>query len=542
MKNRSFDKTRLIKKMWIYLWNDKPPGIFLFLIGTVTSLLMTIPVIYVAYQSIFAGSEKWKRLLDQRIPELLSNTLTLAFAVTLFSIIIGVFLAWVVERTNIPGRKIWQWMLVLPLVIPPYVGAVTYIIMLGRSGWVKSIWENSPFLSRISANFPFDIFSFWGVVFVLTMFTYPYVYLIVGGAIRKMNRNLEEVGKSKGCSSLEIFLKVNLPLLRPTIGAGGVLVFLYVLSDFGAVSMLRYVTFTAAIYFQRVGFDTSSASVLSVILIAITLIVLLIEAKTTKNKKIYQTTNSYRKPQILELGRFKIPVLAIVSVIFSIAVLLPLTVLIYWASIGLTMNAIDLRFIEYSMNTLTLALFAALISAMFSLPVVYLKSRHNSLPSNIIEKLSYIGYTLPGVIVALGFIFVFNNYFTFIYGTPVILIIAFFVRFLPQALQAGQSSINQISPKIDEAARSLGTPPWKILFKVILPNMLPGILAGAALVFVSSVKELPVTLMLRAPGFDTLAVRVYFEAQDGIYHMAAPAALLIILVSIIPLKYLMKKY
>jgi len=542
MYKGSFYKSKKISRIWIYLWNDKPPGVFLFLIGTVTSLLMTIPIIYVAYQSFFAGSERWKRLLDQRIPELLFNTLTLAFAVTFFSALIGVFLAWVVERTNIPGRKIWQWMLVLPLVIPPYVGAVTYIIMMGRSGWMKSIWENSSLLSRISVNFPIDIFSFWGVVFVLTMFTYPYVYLITSGAIRKMNRNFEEAAKSKGCSSFEIFLKVNLPLLKPSIGAGAVLVFLYVLSDFGAVSMLRYVTFTAAIYFQRVGFDTSSASVLSVILIAITIIVLLIEGRTTKNKKLYQTSNSFRKPQILELGKFKIPVLIIVFVIFSFAALIPLTILIYWASRGITMNAIDLRFIGYSVNTLTLAFFVALISAILSLPVVYLKSRHNSLPSNIIEKLSYIGYTLPGVIVALGFIFVFNNYFTFIYGTPLILILAFFVRFLPQALQAGQSSINQISPKIDEAARSLGTPPWKILFKVILPNMLPGILAGAALVFVSSVKELPVTLMLRAPGFDTLAVRVYFEAQDGIYHMAAPAALLIIIVSIIPLKYLMKKY
>jgi len=542
MDKKSFDKSKKISRMWIYIWNDKPPGILLFLIGMATSLLMTIPIIYVAYQSFFAGSERWKRLLDQRIPELLFNTLTLAFAVTFFSVLIGVFLAWVVERTDIPGRKIWQWMLVLPLVIPPYVGAVTYIIMLGRSGWMKSIWENSSFLSRISVNFPIDIFSFWGVVFVLTMFTYPYVYLIAGGAIRKMNRNFEEAAKSKGCSSFEIFFKVNLPLLKPAIGAGAVLVFLYVLSDFGAVSMLRYVTFTAAIYFQRVGFDTSSASILSVVLIAITIIVLLIEGKTTKNKKLYQTTNSFRKPLILELGKFKIPVLIVVFLIFSLAALIPLTILIYWASIGITMNAIDLRFIGYSINTLTLALFAALISAMFSLPVVYLKSRHSSLPSNIIEKLSYIGYTLPGVIVALGFIFVFNNYFTFIYGTPLILILAFFVRFLPQSLQAGQSSINQISPKIDEAARSLGTPPWKILLKVILPNMLPGILAGAALVFVSSVKELPVTLMLRAPGFDTLAVRVYSEAQDGIYHMAAPAALLIILVSIIPLKYMMKKY
>lgn len=542
MNKRYISKTGMIEKYWYHLWKGKPPGILLFLTGMGTALLMTIPILYVSVQSFLAGIHRWQRLLDRRIPELLYNTLTLAFAVTFFAVLTGIFLAWIVERTDIPGRKIWRWLLVLPMVIPPYVGAVTYIITLGRSGWAKDIWESSRILSSFSQKFPLDIYSFWGVVFVLTMFTYPYVYLIVSGSIKKTNRNYEEAAKSKGLSAFEIFFKVNLPLMKPAIGAGAVLVFLYVLSDFGAVSMLRYVTFTAAIYFQRVGFDTSSASVLSVILIIITIIVLLIEGRTTGKRKYYQTANSFRKPQILDLGKFKIPSIFLVTLIFLLSTLVPLSVLIYWAFRGLNTGAINMKFIGYTINTLTLALFTAIISSIFSLPVVYLKSRHKSLPSSIIEKMSYIGYTLPGVIVALGFIFIFNNYFTFIYATPLILVLAFFVRFFPQSLQAGQSSINQISPKIDEAARSLGTPPWKILYKIILPNMIPGILSGAALVFVSSVKELPVTLMLRAPGFDTLAVRVYFEAHDGIYHLAAPGALLIILVSILPLRYMMNKY
>jgi len=528
-----------LRRQWLKVWNDNPPGPMLLLFGLTVAILMSIPIVYVAWQSLFAGVDRWMRLLDQRIPQLLWNTLSLTGAVTLASVVIGVLLAWIVIRTDIPGRKLWRWLLALPLVIPPYVGAVTYIIVFGRSGWARDIWRSVPWLQ---GDYPIDVYSFWGVFFVLTMFTFPYVYLIASAALRKMNRNFEEAARSLGASTWQVFWKVNLPFLRPAIGAGAILVSLYVLSDFGTVSMLRYVTFTAAIYFQRAGFDSQSAAVLSLVLILLTVVILWIEARTRKKNKYYQTANSFRKPSILPLGKWKAAALVFVGSVFMFSVLLPISVLLYWSNIGIRMGALDLRFFGFALNSLKVSVLAAGVCMLLAMPIIYLKTRHQSIISTIIDRLCYAGYALPGVIVALGFIFIFNNHIPWLYGTFYVVALAFVVRFLPQAMQAGESSLSLISPRIDEAARSLGCPPWKVMFKVVIPNMLPGILAGGALVFVSSVKELPATLLLRPPGFDTLAVRIYFEAHEAVYHLAAPAALLIVLVSIIPLRYMLSKY
>ncbi len=527
---------------WLTIWRGNPPGFPLLFLSLGVSLIMIIPIIYVIWQSISAGADSWLRLLDERIPGLLWNTLSLTVAVTVAATILGVSLSWIVVRTDVPGRNIWRWLLALPLVIPPYVGAVTFIIVLGPSGWLQGFWSESQLLTGLLGEYSFNIYSFAGVFLVMTFFTYPYVFLIASASLSKMNRNFEEVARSQGMGSWEIFRKVNLPMLRPAIGAGAILVSLYVLSDFGAISMLRYVTFTAAIYFQRAGFDTASASVLSLVLIVLTVVIMWLESRTRRKSKFYQTSNSQRKPMILNLGKWKPLALLYVIGVFIFSVLIPVGVLIYWSNIGIRMGALDADFIEYAVNSLLVSGVAALICMVFTMPIIYLKSRYPSSLSNIINKFSYAGYALPGVIVALGFVFIFNNHLPWIYGTFLMIALALVVRFLPQALQAGDSSLSLISPKIDEAARSLGYPPWKVMFKVILPNMLPGILSGGALVFVSSLKELPASLMLRPPGFDTLAVRIYSDAHDGIYHMAAPGALLIILVSLIPLRYMLNKY
>ena len=531
-----------INRKWLHIWNCNPPGIILLLLGSVVSIIMSIPIIYVIWRSLFAGKSRWVRLLDQRIPQLLWNTVSLTVVVMILTLIIGVLLAFITVRTDIPLKKMWRWLLALPLIIPPYVGAVTYIIVFGRSGWVRNVWRSTPWLVNSFGDYSLNIYSFWGVAFVLTMFTYPYVYLITSASLRKMNRNFEEAARSQGLSNIQVFWKVILPSLRPAIGASAILVALYVLSDFGAIAMLRYVTFTAAIYFQRVSFDTASASILSLVLILITMVILWVEGKTRKNNKYYQTSNTYRKPSVITLGKWKWVAMIFVCFIFMVSVIFPIIVLLYWSVIGIGMGAIDYRFFGFAFNSIKVSSVAAVLCMFLSMPVIYLKMRYPSIITRIIERLSFAGYALPGVIVALGFIFIFNNYFPSIYGTFYVVALAFVVRFLPQAMQAGEASLSLVSPKIDEAARSLGCPPWKVMLKVILPNMLPGVFAGGALVFVSSLKELPATLMLRPPGFDTLAVRVYFEASEAFYHLAAPAALLLIIVSIIPLKYMLSKY
>ncbi|SDO32346.1 ABC transporter permease [Alkalicoccus daliensis] len=531
---------QFLQKRWRSIWNGNPPGMVLLTIGLITGILMSVPLVYVIIRSLAAGRDSWARLIGDRIPGLMWNTLSLTFAVTAFAIVIGVSLAWLVIRTDIPGRKVWQWLLAIPLVIPPYVGAVTYIIVFGPSGWMRDLWNGG--VLNVFGDYPIQIYSFWGVFFVMTMFTYPYVFLIASASLRKMNRNYEEVARSQGMTTSQIFWKVNLPLLRPAIGAGAILISLYVLSDFGAIAMMRYVTFTAAIYYQRAGFDIPSASVLSLVLIVLTVIILWIESYSRRKNKFYQTSNTFRPPEILKLGRWKPLALIYVISVFTMAVVLPIFVLVYWTVVGAEAGAIDASFFEYAWNSVKVSGIAAVLCMLLALPLIYLKSRHPSFISSGIDKLSYTGYALPGVIVALGMVFIFNNHIPVLYNTFYMIAIAFVVRFLPQAMQAGEASLSLVSPRMDEAARSLGYPAWKVMLKVTLPSILPGVLAGGALVFVSSIKELPATLMLRPPGFDTLAVRVYYNASEAIYHQAAPGALLIVLVSIIPLHYLLKRY
>ncbi|QNO13811.1 iron ABC transporter permease [Alkalicella caledoniensis] len=520
------------RKIWQNFWVGEPPDAILFFLALITSVVMAFPLVYVVWRSVFAGTDRWMRLLDSRIPMILQNTLSLTFMVTLLATTIGVSLAFLVERCNIPGKKYWQWMLALPLVIPPYVGAVTYIIILGPRGWAYDLFGNSPL----------DIYSFWGVVFVLTMFTYPYVFLIASSAMKKMNANYEEAAKSLGMNTWGILTKVNLPLLRPAIGAGAILIALYVLSDFGAIAMLRYTTFTSAIYYQMGSYDNISATVLSLVLIVLTLGVLYLEGRTKRKQKFHQVGSTFKKAEALDIKGLKVPGLIFILLVFTLSFVLPIIVLLYWSRQGIVAGALDQRFWQFAFNSVKVAGLAAMVSVVVSLPIVYLKSRYPSTFTKVIDKLSYSGYSLPGVIVALGLVFVFNRYIPMLYNTFIIISVAYVIRFLPQCMQAGESSLSLLSPRIDEGARSLGYSPWKVLVRVILPLISPGVLAGGALVFVSSIKELPATLLLRPPGFDTLAVRIWVETSESVYHLAAPAALLIILISVIPLKWMLNKY
>jgi len=522
----------LLGTMWTRLWGGNPPDLLLVALGLSVGLLMTGPILYVILHALSAGTDRWQRLLDTRIPTLLWNTVSITAATTFFSLIIGVSLAWLIHRCDTPGRGLWRWVLALPLMLPSYVGAVAYIMIFGPRGWIYAV-AGKTFV---------NLYSFWGVLFVLTMFKFPYVYLIAGAALKRMNRSYEETARSLGMGPWDVFWKVTFPLLRPAMGAGAILTALCTLSEFGVVALLRFNTFTSAIYYQMENYNRTAATVLSLVLIALTFAVIGAERLMREQGRFHQSSNAYRPPDTLKLKKWKPVALLWVGGIGVLAVFMPLGVLFYWSLQGITRGALDNRFWAFALNSLQVAGFAALITVVLSLPVIYLNARHPSLPAALIERLSTSGYALPGVIVALGIIFIFNTYIPWLYNTALLLVVAYVVRFLPQAMQYGQASLSQISPRIDEAARNLGYPPWKVLATVIAPLVAPGLLAGAALVFVSAIKELPATLILRPPGFDTLAVRVWVEASEAIYYMAAPAALLIVLVAVLPLKWMLNRY
>ncbi len=514
------------------IWNGQPPDGRLSVVAAVISALMVMPVAYVVWRSAFAGTERWARLLDERVPGLLWSTVSLAAGVTVIAVALGVALAWLVHRTDLPGRRVWRWALALPLAVPPYVGAIAYIVVFGPRGWVRD-WLGAPP--------PVSIYSFTGALFVLAVFTYPYVFLVVGAALSRMGRAHEEAARSLGLGSLGVLRRITLPMLRPAMGAGAVLVILYVLSDFGAVATLRYTTFTSAIYYQMGGFDTLSATVLSVVLIVLTLLVLAVEAYGRRRSR-FDSSGPIRPADLVELGRWRWAAFGSAAAVLAVAVILPVGVLVYWSVIGIGEGALNARFWGYALNTAQVAGTAALVSMLAALPVVYLRSRHPSPASTVLERLAYAGYALPGVIVALGLIFFGIRYLPWLYNTAWMIALAYVVRFLPQAMQSTSSSLTLISPRTDEAARIAGLSQLGVLGRVIAPLVRPGLLAGGALVFVSSIKELPATLLLRPAGFDTLAVRVWVEASESIYHLAAPAALMIVALSVLPLKWLLDRY
>ena len=524
--------TLTVHGLWVRAWRGRPPEGWLLLVALVAAVFMSAPVAYVGIRAFSEVGSRWTVLLNERVPTLLWNTVSLAAAVGLVAGTLGVTLAWLINRTDLPGRRMWRWLLALPLAIPPYVGAMAYVIVFGPRGWVTDVFGSTPL----------DMYSFAGAAFVLSVFTYPYVYLVVGSATARLGRSHEDVARSLGLGPFAVFRRVTLPLMRPAIGAGVVLVVLYVLSDFGAVALLRYSTFTSAIYYQMGGFDTGAAAILSVVLIALTLLILGAEAATRHKARFYQTGGVASAPRLIELGRLKWAALTYVAVVFTISVAVPLAVLGYWTRQGLLEQGLDPRFFEFAINTVKAAGIAAVIAMVVAVPVVYLRSRHPSPPSTIIERLAYSGYALPGVIVALGVIFFSLRLAPAIYGTMFLVAVAYVIRFLPQAMQSVSASLAAVSPRIDEAARVAGLGPLSVVFRVIAHLIAPGVIAGGALVFVGSAKELPATLLLRPAGFDTLAVRVWIEAGEGAYHLAAPPALVIVLLSLLPLKWMLDRF
>jgi iron(III) transport system permease protein len=407
---------------------------------------------------------------------------------------------------------------------------MAYIVVFGPAGWLRDVFGRPPV----------QIYSFGGIAFVLTMFTYPYVLLISAALLRRMSREYEEVALAAGVTRGQLLRRVTLPFLRPAMGAGGVLVVLYVLADFGAVTMLRYTTFTSAIYFQIGTFDMAAASALSLTLILISLAFVWLEHKTREQLTVYQTHGTLRQPLPVNLGPWKPLAVLWVGLVALFAVALPLGVLVYWSWAGLSAGGLGKGFWEYTWNSVRLAGLAAALCVAASLPLVYLESRHPSPVSRLAGVIAHAGHALPGVVVALGLVFVINRYAPFLYRSGLPLVLAYSVRFLTQSLRAGEAAMSLVPPSLDEAGRSLGLTPSEASTRITWPLIRPGLMAGGLLVFVSALKELPATLLLRPPGMDTLAVRVWVQASEGYFSAAAPIALLIVAISIVPLRWMLK--
>ncbi|OGO35323.1 MAG: hypothetical protein A2W35_22090, partial [Chloroflexi bacterium RBG_16_57_11] len=456
-------------------------------------------------------------------------------------------LSWLTERTDLPGRRALRWLLALPLAIPAYIGGMVYLTLLRpRGGLIPQALEDL-FGQQVATPSPL---GFWGAAFILTLFTYPYVYLLSGAALRSLHASMEEAARTLGRTAWGTFWQVTLPSIFPGVMAGALLVALDILAEYGTVALLRYETFSSAIFVQLAGrYDRSSAAVLSSVLVGLAMILLWAELWIRGPRRFTQMESNWRPARRVALGRWRLPAIFFVAGVAFFSLAAPLGVLVVWSfqafTDGQVLEAVfrtgSQGLGSFVWNSLWTSLLAAALAVTLSVPVALFSIRSPSRVSRFVSRFCQVGYAIPGVVIALSLVLLVNRLLPFLYATPLVVVMAYVLRHMPQATRSSEAALYQLSPTFEEAARSLGRTPQQTLIQVTLPLILPGLLAGGSLVFLTSLKELPATLLLRPPGFDTLAVRVWVWATDGFYIQAAPAALVLVMAAALALAFLLHR-
>ncbi len=510
---------------------SRPPAL-IWVPAALVAAMMLLPLAYLVLRSLEGGASGAVEVLtDVDTFATLGRSVLLAALVTGFSVLISVPLAWLTVRTDLPGRRLWAVLAALPLVIPSYVGGFVLVSMLGPRGVLQGVLE--PFgIERLPS-----IYGLTGAALALILFSYPYVFLTVRGAFRGMDPALEEAAKSLGSGVWTTFFRVTLPQLRPAVVAGALLVALYTLSDFGAVSLLHYDSFAREIYVQyQSAFDRTPAAVLALMLVILTATILGLESRTRGRLRYHRSSaGSARQAPPVTLGRWRWPALAFCGGVVSLALVAPVGILIFWLVRGVAAGE-PLRLVwGAALSSVYVSGLAAGVAALAALPVALLAVRFRGPVTAVLERLTYLGYALPGIVLALALVFFGANYAPALYGTLGVLILAYVIHFLPQAVGATRTALLQINPSVEEAARGLGRSPIKVLASITAPLASSGILAGAALVFLTTMKELPATLLLSPIGFDTLATSIWSATSEAFFARAAAPALILILVSAGPM-------
>ncbi|HSF98882.1 MAG TPA: iron ABC transporter permease [Ornithinibacter sp.] len=497
---------------------DPAPPLFLSGPAVIVSLIALLPIGYLVIRAADAGLARIVDvLLRERTLELIGRSLLLVGLVTTLSVVIGVGLAFVATRSDVPGRRVIAAAAALPLAIPSYVAAFA---------WISAVPE---------------IAGLTGAVLVLTLCCYPYVYLPVLAALRRADPGLEEVARSLGRTPWQTFREVTLRQVRPAAAAGGLLVALYTLSDFGAVSILRYDVFTSVIYTAyRSSFDRSTAAVLSLLLVALTLAISVGESRVRRRDVARVGGGVARRAELVRLGPWRYPMTGAAGAVVGLALVFPIASLLYWFTTGLSAGLDGGRLAASVAATAWLSLLGAVACMLGAVPVGILAARHRGRFTTIVEQVTYAGHALPGIVVALALVFLGVRVVPWAYQEAPLLVLAYVVLFLPTAVGSVRSSVAQSSIRGEEVARSLGATPGEVLRRVTLPLAAPGISAGAALVLLTCMKELPATLLLRPTGTDTLATSLWTQTGVGAYGAAAPYGLALVVLAVLPTIWLMR--
>jgi len=513
--------------------------------------LFAIPVISVLANVFVPSGDVWQHLAATVLPRYLANTLWLVLGVGTGVLIGGIGTAWLITMCHFPGRRIFEWALILPLAVPAYVMAYVYTDFLQFSGPVQSLLREVMGWGPRDYWFP-EIRSLGGAIVMLTLVLYPYVYLLARAAFLEQSVCALEVSRTLGCGPWASFFRVALPLARPAIAAGISLALMETIADFGTVSFFGVQTFTTGIV--RTWFsmgDRVAAAQLAAILLTFVLMVLVLERTSRGRARYFHTSGRYQRLPGYPLTGWH----AAVAMVFcflplALGFLLPVAILV-----SMTLQAGDnqfgARFALLAFNSFTLATVTAALAVLLAVVMAYsvrLRPNRLGLAAN---RIAAMGYAVPGTVIAVGVLIpfaLFDNALDawmraqfgvstglLLTGSIAALVFAYLVRFLAVSLNAVEASLGKIKPSMDDAARSLGHGPGATLVRVHAPLMWGSLLTAGLMVFVDVMKELPATLIMRPFNFDTLAVQAYNLASDERLTESSTASLAIVAVGILPL-------
>ncbi|GAE33198.1 ferric iron ABC transporter [Halalkalibacter akibai JCM 9157] len=507
--------------------------------------IILMPNILIAVEFFSESNDNWIHIKEFLLADIIRNTVVILFFTGITTTIIGTSLAWLITAYQFPLRNFLKWGLILPLAIPPFIGAYTYHGILSYTGIIQSTLRNN-FDISVNQQY-FNIMNIEGTIFIFTLFLFPYIFVITKSFLQNQPSSIIENARLLGGNAFEVFFRVILPISRAAIVGGITIVMLEIINDYGVVKLFGVQTFITAIFQTWFGMgDLDSAFKIAGTLMIVVIFILVFE-KIIQGRKRYSYSTSKIKPiqpQLLS-GTKKWMAFSYCFGIFAIAFLIPFIQLIYW--VFMTFEKIwSVEFFTLIKNSFFVAAVGATVIVVLALIIANYTRLHRGVVSKIISKLSVLGYSIPGAVIAIAVITVFLALDDYIYSlfqsfqaepsfffrtSLIVLISAYVIRFLAVGFNSIDAGFEKVGTNFTDASRTLGSSTIGSFFKVDIPMIKGGIMGGFILVFVDILKELPLTMLLQPFNFSTLATKAFVYANDEMVNEAASASVLIILIS-----------
>lgn len=551
LKPQSNQTTSLLNTNAAKCWLPKKGQWFWYVVALCAALMIVLPIVSLMVKAFAAEGNIWPHLSRTVLPLYVRQTATLMLGVGILSLLLGVTTAYLVARFEFWGRRWVSLALILPLAVPTYLVAYVYTDLLEYAGPVQG-WIRDYFGYKNAQDYHFfEIRSMGGGITTLALVLYPYIYLLARAAFLEQSPNFHESSRILGMNKVQTFIRVTLPLARPAIIVGVMLVLMEVLNDYGAVHHFAIQTFSEGIYDYWLGRDNiEGASQIALLMLSFIVVLMVLEQYSRQKQALYQKGTQRKQPRYV-LSRSKAAlVLLICWLPVLLGFLIPVGRLVYFSMLYHELVS-DAKLWGMAWNSLSISLLAAILTGLFAVFVAYARRMVNTPAVHALAITSGLGYAIPGAVLAIGVLVplglldrTLNHFFQqwfevniglFFSGSLIILVLAYMVRFMAVAQGTVYASLQKVTPSMDDSAKTLGCTNMQLIRRVHLPLINKGLLTAMLIVFVDSMKELPATLILRPFDFDTLATNVYQFASDELLEETSLAALLIIVVGLLPI-------